>query len=95
LAFKADGTNEFLWFISKAGDKNQITGISFSPDGSKGLVFGGEVLIANTYPVWFIIDMANGAINLTGNGNLRISLGFLGKCVTYGGYFVSSTEYVV
>ena len=53
------------------------------------------MLIANTYPVWFIIDMANGAINLTGNGNLRISLGFLGKCVTYGGYFVSSTEYVV
>jgi len=95
LAFKANGTNDFLRFISRANDKNQITGISFSPDGSKGLVFGAEVLVSNTYPVWFIIDMATGVIDSTGNGNLRISLGFLGKCVTYGGYFVSSTEYVV
>lgn len=57
-------------FLSKSSDKNLVTGIAFSPDGTKGLVFGAEVKLATTNPVWFIVSMASGFMDVSGSGNL-------------------------
>lgn len=57
-------------YLSKANDKNEFLGITFSPDGSRGLVFGAEIQNAATYPVFFVIDMYDGYFDTTGGGNL-------------------------
>jgi len=46
--------------LAPGTDLNEIHGIAFSLDGTKGLIFGAEITGSMSLPIWSQINMTSG-----------------------------------